>query len=413
VKKIIMSIFFAAGFIAGFALLSVSGCALFGEGLTRLETNTGVRYREVISFAGSSLDEAYTRLDGGYPVYTEDGQWTTTEKATWAYGYYPGLAWLIYQSTRDPKYYDLARRWARGLEDRRSDVTGVGLGQLFYLTHVTGYQITGNQRFREVALEAARSLAERSTLAGFIPAWGEPGDSVLGRRLSIDTIMNLDLLYWATEATGNQKYARVANMHALFTLRNLVNSEGKILHMADFHPSTGKPFREKHAILANDKNYAPKGYNPSTAWALGQAWAVYGFTSTYRNSGNTLFLNAAKLTADYFLANLPEDGVSLWDFELPAEEKPQKDTSATSVAAAALLKLSGLCPNEADRLRYRAAAEKMVKTLTQNYLKHGSLGGLLEQGVFDKNQGIGVGCSTVWGDYYYIEALLILKDHKA
>ena len=88
-----MNIFFAAGFIAGFALLSVSGCGLFGEGLTRLETNTGVRYREVISFAGSSVDEAYARLDGGYPVYTESGQWITTEKATWAYGYYPGLVW--------------------------------------------------------------------------------------------------------------------------------------------------------------------------------------------------------------------------------------------------------------------------------------------------------------------------------
>ena len=412
-KRITLATGVAAGVVLGLALLSVSGCGMFFERLSRLETRTGVRYSEVISYAGAQVNSAYAKLDGGYPVYTEGGQWITSEKATWAYGYYPGLVWLLYQGTREPGYYDLALRWTEDLEKRSSDVSGIGLGQLFFLTHVIGYQVTGTQRFREVAIEAANSLAGRFNEAGFIPAWGEPGDTVLGRRLSIETMMNLDLLYWASEATGNQDYARRANTHAFFTLQNLVNSEGKILHMADFHPSTGRPFREKHITLAGDKTYAPKGYNPATAWALGQAWAIYGFTSSYRNSGNVVFLNTAKRTADYFLANLPEDGVSLWDFELPEGEKRQKDTSATAVAAAALLKLSQLCPSQADRLRYRAVAEKMMTALTQDFLRRGSPGGLIDGAVYDKKQGLGVGGSTAWGDYYYIEALLILRDYKA
>jgi len=412
-RRITLTTGVAAGVVLGLALLSVSGCGLLGEKLTRLETRTGVRYSETISYAGSQVNSAYAKLEGEYPVYAEDGQWVSPEKAAWAYGYYPGLVWLLYQSSGDPGYYDLARSWTEGLEKHSSDVSGIGLGQLFFLTHVIGYQVTGNQRFREVSIEAASSLAGRFNDAGFIPAWGAPEDTVLGRRLSIETMMNLDLLYWASDATGNQDYARRANTHAFFTLQNLVNPEGKILHMADFHPGTGRPFREKHTTLTSDKTYAPKGYSPATAWALGQAWAIYGFTSSYRHAGNVVFLNAAKRTADYFLANLPEDGVSLWDFDLPPGEKRQKDTSATAVAAAALLKLSQLCPSQADRLRYRAVAEKMMAALTQDFLRRGSPGGLIGGAVYDKNQGLGVGGSTAWGDYYYIEALLILRDYKA
>ncbi|MBN2290608.1 MAG: glycoside hydrolase family 88 protein [Candidatus Glassbacteria bacterium] len=412
-KKIHKTAGLTAGLFAGLFLLAVSGCGLLGERLTRLETSTGVRYAEVLSYAGSQVDAAYSELNGGYPVYTDNGDWSTTEKAAWAYGYYPGMAWLVYQSTRDPKYYELAQIWTKGLEGRSEDTSGNGLGQVFFPTHVVGYQVTGNRHFREVALQAAGSLSDRFNRAGFIPAWGAPGDTILGRRLSIETMMDLDLLYWATEATGNQDFAMRANTHSLFTLTNLVNVEGKVLHMADFHPDTGRPFLEKNPVLTGDKTYSPKGYEPGTAWAMGQAWAIYGFTSCYRRSGKTLFLNTARRAADYFLANLPEDGVSFWDFDLPPGERKQKDTSATAVAAAALLKLSRLCPSESDRLRYRAAAEKMIGTLTHDFLKRDGLGGLLSQGIYDKNQGLGVGGSTAWGDYYYIEALLILKDYKA
>jgi unsaturated chondroitin disaccharide hydrolase len=397
----------------GLVLLSVAGCQIFGYKMTRLESDSGIMYSEVISYAGSQAHAAWVKLNGGFPAYTEDGEWVTTEKASWAYGYYPGLAWLLYQSTRDNNYYELAQNWTASLEERRNDVSGIGLGQVFYPTHVVGYQVTGNRHLRDVAIEAANSLAERSNQAGFIPAWGEPQDTVLGRRLSIETMMNLDLLFWANKATGDPNFAAVADKHALFTLRHLVGDDGKILHMADFYPNTGLPFNAKHPLLSEDKKYSPKGYSPGTAWALGQAWAVHGFTSTYRHTGNTVYLNAAKRTADYFLANLPADGVALWDFELPQDEKKQKDTAATAVAAAALLKLSRLCPSVSDRLRYRAAAEKMVEALSQRFMKRGSLRGLLGEAVYDKNQGLGVGGSTAWGDYYYIEALLILRDYRA
>ncbi|MEA2064378.1 MAG: glycoside hydrolase family 88 protein [Gemmatimonadota bacterium] len=393
------------------ALLVSAGCGLFGKKVTPFETSTGIRYKEVLSTASVKVSAAYMALKGRCPVYSEDGKWSTAEEAGWAQGYYPGLVWLLYQSTRDTVDYNLALGWCAALEDRRNDKTGIGLGQLFYRTHVIGYQITSNRRFHEVALDAANSLAERFVRAGYIPAWGEPGDSVLARRMNIETMMALDLLYWASKATGNPKYLLRANSHALFTMRNLVNADGRSLHMADFNPATGRPLMGKHSRLTGNSKYSPKGYSPSTAWALGQAWALYGFTSAYSNAGNTLFLNTARRAADYFLANLPEDGIPYWDFDLPDSEKKQKDTGAAAIAAAALLKLSRLCPNEADRMRYRAAAEKIVSSLTTGYLNHGS-GGLLNQGVYDMNQGLGVGGSTVWGDYFYIEALLFLRDYK-
>ena len=394
------------------ALVAVSGCKMFGYKPTRLEQDSGQLYSKIMTFAGEEANKAFGKLGGGFPTYASGGNWLDSDDFSWARGLYPGMVWLLYQSSDDTTYFKLARTWTDGLEKFCEDDSRFGVGMCCYPSYVTGYQITGNRSYREAALRAADALASRFTPAGFFPAFGEPGDTVLGRRLSIESMMDLELLYWASEASGNKQYLRMASQHAFFTLQTLIGTDGRILHMADFDPNTGRIHGEKTPELADNEKYNPKGYSAFSVWSLGQAWAIYGFTSAYRDDGNTLFLNAAERVADYFINHLPEDGIPLWDMELPANAPPQKDTSAAAVAAAGLLKLARVCPSQAEADRYRNAAYKIIKGLNAGYFGKTGGNGVLADGVYGKiNDGGGEG-ATSWGDYFYIEALLLLQDRK-
>ena len=414
IRKMIVnsrSLRFAAVLVLLVVVVSAA-CTFFKRKPTPLEADSGQLYSYILEYAGHQADIAFGRLGGGYPIYSEDGRWAETELGGWARGLYPGMAWLLYQSTQDERHFKLASDWLSGLDKYKSDDTSFGLGLVFYPAYVIGYQITGNRTYRDIALESADNISKRFNEAGFFPAFGEPGDTLLGRRLSIESMMDLELLYWASEATGNKEYARQANLHALFTLSSLVSDDGRILHMADFNPKTGEIQGEKTDALANNKNYSPKGYSPSSVWALGQAWAICGFTTVYRHESQTLFLNAAQRVAEYFIEHLPEDGIPLWDFELPSEEARQKDTSAAAVAAASLIKLANVTPTESDARRYRDAAYKIIKSLNSDYFAKAGGQGIIGGGMYNEGGKRGVG-ATAWGDYYYIEALLLLRDIKA
>jgi len=400
-----------ASMLSVVAVVVSASCTLFKRKPTPLEKDSGQLYSYILEYAGNQADIAFGRLGGAYPIYSENGRWVETELGGWARGLYPGMVWLLYQSTQDERYLKLAGDWLNGLEKYENDNSSFGLGLIFYPSYVIGYQITGNRAYRDIALEAAENLSSRFNEAGFFPAFGEPGDTLLGRRLSIESMMDLELLYWASEATGNKAYTLQASRHALFTMRCLVSDDGRILHMADFNPKTGEIQGEKTDVLANNKKYSPKGYSPSSVWALGQAWAIHGFTTAYRHESQTLFLNAAQRVAQYFIEHLPEDGIPPWDFELPPGENGQKDTSAAAVAAASLVKLARATPTESEARRYRDAAYKIIKSLNSDYFGKAGGQGIIGGGMYNEGGSRKVG-ATAWGDYYYIEALLLLKDRK-
>lgn len=373
-----------------------------------MEKTTGVRYQEVIAYAGMQADKAFGALGGEFPVYGENGGWVKTDLAEWAKGYYPGMLWLLSQVSPNPHYRELARQWMPGLIGMRGSFESHGIGQVFYPTYVVGYQLTGNNTYREEAIEAARILMGRYNAAGFFPAFGAAGDTVKGRRLSIETMMDLELLYWAKEATGVTEYEIAANNHAFFTLSRLIDVSGKAHHMADFDPRTGNTWGERTEELS-DRRYSPKGHSPSSCWSLGQAWAIYGFTTVYRHQGKTMFLDTAQRSANYFLDHLPDDNIPPWDFEAEGGQANLKDASAAAVAASGLLKLARLSPSEKDRRRYQEAGEKIVAALSTVYYRKNA--GILGGCVFNRNMNLGLDCSTSWGDYYYIEALLLLMDY--
>ncbi len=390
-------------------LLVSASCSVLRYKPTRLETETGRLYTDQIQLAGTQANRAFGGLNGGFPTHTSGNEWVDDDNFFWAKGYYPGMLWLIYEGAGDADAVKLASTWMAGLEPLKGEAGRFGLGMVFYPTYVRAYQITGNKYYRQVALDAAEKVNLRFTPAGFFPAWGEAGDTVLGRRLAIESLMDLDLLYWASEAGGKNDYARHAGSHATFVVAHLISGDGRILQLADFDPATGAIHGESTPELADNEKYATRGYKASSVWAQGQAWAIYGLASAYSHEQNTLFLNAALRVADYFVDNLPADGVPVWDFELPAGADHRKDTAAAAIAAAGLLKLAKLTPTPAQRLRYRDTAFKIISALSESYLTTDGHG-ILTDAVYGKRNGKGVAGSTSWADYYYIEALLLLRD---
>lgn len=341
-------------------------------------------WNNILSYAVKKVDKSIKLKD--FPHITENGKWVTTEDGYWTGGFWIGLLLFSYKITGDEKYKVEAYKWAIRLENRKNDKT-FDLSFLFYPSFVLGYEITGDRYSREVALGAAETL---STLfhekASFVY---NKIDEKTGRTI-IDAMMDLQLLWWAYEETGDKKYYNVAYTHAKRTIEEFIREDYSTIHVIDFDLETGKIMRK----------ITVQGYSDNSCWSRGQAWAIYGFTLAYKYTKDELFLKTAENVARYFLRNLPEDFVPYWDFDDP--NKKVKDSSAAAIASSGLLTLSELSGLE----ELREVAIKILNSLCDNYLLGGDEEGILKQGCFHKPENMGVDETLIWGDYYFVEALM-------
>ncbi|OLD58487.1 MAG: hypothetical protein AUI33_17580 [Ignavibacteria bacterium 13_1_40CM_2_61_4] len=245
-----------------------------------------------------------------------------------------------------------------------------------------------------MVIQGARSLATRySPIVGCTRSWNNRHFPVI-----IDNMMNLEILFWAARHGGDPAWYDMAVSHALKTRQNHVRADGSTYQVVDYDPNTG-------AVLAKE---TVQGYSTESTWSRGQALAVYGFTMTYRETGDTRFLDTARQVADYFVDHLPADRVPYWDFEAPNIPNEKKDSSAAAIAASGLLELSTLVPEGASRTRYREAAFQILESLcSPAYLAEGTTSsGILLHGVGNKPSNSEVDVSLIYGDYYFIEALM-------
>ena len=344
----------------------------------------------ILSYAVKKVDKSIKLKD--FPHITENGKWVTTEDGYWTGGFWVGLLWHAYKVSGDEKYKSKAYKWAKKLESRKNDRT-FDLGFLFYPSFVLGYEITKDSSLRNIALEAANIL---STLfhekAGFVYHEIKLNDRRAGRTI-IDVMMNLPLLWWAYEETNDDKYYNVAYTHSKRTIEEFIREDYSTVHVIDFDLETGEIIRKITA----------QGYSDDSCWSRGQAWAIYGFTLAYKYTKDELFLKTAVNIAEYFIANLPEDYVPYWDFEDP--EKKVRDSSAGAIASSALLDLSALSGKE----KFREVAINILNSLCDNYLSGEEKDGILAHGCFHKPENMGVDESLIWGDYYFIEAIMKYK----
>ncbi len=325
----------------------------------------------------------------GFPEFTEHGRWHCVDDGGWVGGHWVGLLWLAYAHTNDDAFARSACAWAARLVPRQFDRTTHDLGFLFELSHILGAHLSFD--VKSPALIAARTLLQRYNLRGeFFPAWStQPG------RVIIDTLMNLNLLYWASAETGEQEYARRAIAHACTALTYQVRSNGSTIHVADFDPSTG-------LFLKPDTH---QGLSASSCWSRGQSWAVYGFSECYSRTHVGLFLDAARLTADYALTHLPPDRVPYWDYNSPQIPNDARDSSAAAILAAGLLKLASVDPVTVNATRWRNEATTILGSLWKAYTsRRTNAPSILIHGTPNKPRGF-VDQGLIYGDYYFVEAI--------
>lgn len=333
----------------------------------------------------------------GFPELTRDGQWQVVQNGGWVGGHWCGLLWLAWAHSADPALEAAARQWSARLAPRQFDPTTHDLGFLFELSYLLGSRLTGDETLKSPPLQAARTLLERFHERGqFIQAWGPIGAAdERGGRAIIDTMMNLYLLYWASQESGEPGFARAATAHAFTVLKYQVRADGSTAHVIDFDPGSGA-FR---------KQDTHQGLSPTSCWSRGQAWAVHGFTDCFRWTGEVRFLEAARRLAEYSLDRLPEDRVPYWDYDSPLIPNDVRDSSAAAILASGLLNLAAVDRDPVRASRWKEQALQLLQSLWQNYTNRSiSEPGILLHGTRSKPHGL-MDHSLVYGDYYFMEAL--------
>jgi unsaturated chondroitin disaccharide hydrolase len=336
-------------------------------------------------------------------VARADGVYDDMPHVWWTSGFWPGLLWVLYDMTENEKFKSAAMHWDEELQKCLSKHP-VGMdhdvGFQFLLTAVIKHEILENESSLGIGMEAANYLAGRYNPVGkFIRAWN--GDKT-GWAI-IDCMMNLSLLFWASRVTGDPRYKHIATLHADTILEHGVREDGSVCHILSFDPETGE-FIE---------SIGGQGNAPDSAWSRGNAWAVYGFANTYRHTGDSRYLNAAKRVANHFIAGLPEDHVPYWDFRLDSIENEPRDSSAAAIAASGLLEIAEMVPSHERRI-YADAATNILASLTENYgtWDQPEQQGILLEGTGNKPVNENINASLIYGDYYYVEAIAKLNGWK-
>ncbi|NUT98470.1 MAG: glucuronyl hydrolase [Saccharothrix sp.] len=324
----------------------------------------------------------------------------------WTTGFWPGMLWLTWEATRDDEVLRAARGHVDDFADRVDqgvDLDTHDLGFLYTLSCVTPARLLDHPRARRAALDAADHLMTRFLEpAGIVQAWGDLTDPLQRGRTIIDSLMNMPLLYWASETTGSRHYAEAAIRHTEQLERHIIRPDDTTFHTFYWDPETGEPLR----------GATEQGHQDGSCWARGQAWGIYGFALAHRYVRQERFLTAARRCADHFLAHLPDDRVAYWDLVFTDGSGEERDSSAAAIAVCGLHELAAQFDDDPAAPRYRAEADAILTSLATHYstAEDSTSNALLLHGVYDKPKNVGVDEGTLWGDYFYLEALLRRRD---
>ncbi|BAC67753.1 MULTISPECIES: glycoside hydrolase family 88 protein [Streptomyces] len=330
-----------------------------------------------------------------FPVGTKFEKWVYSQNGDWVGGFWPGTLWMAWLYSKDEQLRTLALESARKLAPRQHDTSTHDLGFLFSPSWVTAWRLTGDDVWRTGAVQAADSLIQRYNPRGrFLRAWGALNDPNNAGRVIIDTMMNLDLLAFASRQTGDAKYLDIAVEHAKTAQRVFPRPDGSTPHVFDFDPATGAPVGPGTV----------QGYSPTSCWARGQAWGVYGFTTIYRRSGERPFLATACKLADYAIGALGADYVPVWDYRAPQQPNDIKDASAGAIMACGLLDLSAAT----GRQQYRTVALRLLSALSQTCLtdKSARAQAVVARCTRNRPAEDGIEISLPYADYYLLEGIL-------
>jgi rhamnogalacturonyl hydrolase YesR len=332
-------------------------------------------------------------------VHCDQIQYTSIDD--WTSGFFSGTMWYMYELTGDEKWKDLGVKYTENLDSIKYLTWHHDVGFMINCSYGNAYKVTKNEAYKDVIVEAAKSLATRfRPIPGVIQSWDEDrgwqGTRGWMCPVIIDNMMNLELLFEATRFSGDSTFYKMAVSHADVTLENHFRSDYSCYHVIDYDKIKGG---------VRNKNTA-QGYAHESAWARGQGWALYGFAVCYRETGDKRYLDLTDKIYNYLFThkNMPEDLVPYWDFDAPYIPNEPRDASAAAIIASALYELS-----EFDRPQYKVTADKIIESLSSpayrailgtngNFLLMHSVGSIPHINEID--------APLNYADYYFLEALL-------
>jgi chondroitin AC lyase len=347
----------------------------------------------------------------------KDGTLLSESIYEWTSGFYPGILWYLAEYNKDNALKDSAIIWTEKLDSVKTYTDDHDIGFMMYCSYGNAYRFTKTPAYKDVLIQSAKSLCTRyNETVGSIKSWNSfkswHGDRKFGFPVIIDNMMNLELLFFASDATGDNSFRNIAISHAEKAMQNQIREDYSTYHLVLYDTATGKAIKGETA----------QGYADNSTWARGQAWGIYGFTMVYRETKDPRFLKTAQGMADYYInnANLPADKITLWDFNANEDgfvpgiksnankvTKKYRDASAAATTASALLELSTYSEDQKAKVYFETAKQILHSLAGPAYrAKEGTNANFMlmhSVGSIPHNSEIDV--PLIYADYYFVEAL--------
>ena len=368
--------------------------------------NTTVRtlsIDETLDFAQQQVERLIVAEPGKFPTFTNDGRWVYAADPwapTWSGGFLAGLVWHAAERTGSDWWREQAEQYCLALEPRKGDTGTHDIGFVFDPSWGRWYEWDHSTKVRDVLVEAGHTMAKRFQVAGsYLSTWVDPGSTF------IDVMMNVGVIFRAADLAEDERLRDIALAHCRTSLRYLMRGDGSTLHEGWFDTGTGEFLRAG----------THQGWRPDSSWARGQAWAIYGFSTAYKYTGEPDLLDAARRAADYYISHTPPDGVPPNDWLDPAPAHPH-ESSAAAIATAGMLHLAAALPQSTEDDLYRRYGLRILETLRSTEFTAADIPewqGILRHAVYHYRNGLGVDESVLFGDYYFVEALTMAAELQA
>jgi len=373
-------------------LLCLASCAQLnyvpkGTSTAVLQTNLMLKVLDSIGIPKGDLVS---------PRTLEKGELKLVASKDWTSGFFPGELWYLYEMGQGDQYKAAAEKYTAYIEKEKTNGVTHDMGFKVYCSVGNGYRLTKNAHYKDVLIESARTLSTRfDPKVGLIRSWDHHKEQ-WDYPVIIDNMLNLELLFEATRLTGDSSFYKIAVSHADKTLLNHFRKDYSTYHVVDYNPKTGVP----------QKKQTHQGYSDASAWARGQAWALYGYTMCYRETHDPKYLAQAEHVAGYLFShpNMPADLIPYWDFNAPGIPNEPRDVSAASCIASGLYELSTYSTHGKD---YLTKANTIMKNITSGYMAPPGTakGFILLHSTGSKPANSEVDVPLSYADYYYLEAM--------
>ena len=397
-------------FIAIYFLISTfASCKKEATVIEKKEETKEQLITRVFALAENQYEYLIQQIDTISPLLQprslkKNGEYRMAVKEDWTSGFFPGSLWYLYEQTKNEKWKNQAEKFTMALEGAQFVKWNHDVGFMIQNSFGQGYRLTGNEVYQQAVIDAAESLSTRyRPKAKVIQSWDTDAPWIKGKGLDmpiiIDNMMNLNLLYQATNHTSDPSFAEIATNHATTTIANQYRKDYSCFHIVDYDHISGE--------VRKRVNF--QGFSDESSWARGQAWGLYGYTEIFGKTGNEKFLEQAKNIAQFIMSNdrIPNNNIPYWDYDDSGIPNVPKDASAAAIVVSALLDLQNF--DKENKKQYLAYAETILRTLSSDeYLakKETNGGFILKHSVGNIHENNETDAPLNYADYYFLEALL-------